>query len=136
MRLDTGAVFFYMEKVTFIIDGGFFTKQYKKIYKKFPTAEDVEKYVWKVFKCLKLFSAYPIEIYRIFYYDCSPLHLRNLVEEKIVQKPQSMEKNDLQKICETFEKQYKVIKKFHDRMKRKSFFALCMGQLRFQGWDN
>ena len=27
------------------------------------------------------------------------------------------------------------MKKFHDKMKRKNFFALRMGQLRFQGWE-
>ena len=48
----------------------------------------------------------------------------------------SMKDNDFKKICETFERTCKAIKKFHDQiMKRKNFFALRMGQLRFQGWE-
>lgn len=42
----------------------------------------------------------------------------------------SMKEDDFKKICESFENKYKAIKRFHDKMKRKNFFALCMGQLR------
>ena len=120
-----------MEKVAFIVDGGYFAKKYKANYKKFPEADDVEIYILKIFKYLKKNHDHPIEIYRIFYYDCPPLH--NLA--KLIKKPGSMEKSDFKKICEIFESNYKTIKKFHDKMKRKSFFALRMGQLRLQGWE-
>lgn len=120
-----------MEKVAFIVDGGFFVKKYKTNHKKFPEADDVETYILQIFKYLKKNYDHPIEIYRIFYYDCPPLH--NLAEQ--VKKPDSMKTNDFKKICEAFEKSYKAIKKFHDKMKRKSFFALRMGQLRLQGWE-
>ena len=124
-----------MEKVAFIIDGGFFTKKYRKIYKKFPTADDVEKYIMEIFKYLRQNYNYPIGIYRIFYYDCTPLHLYSLAENEIAKNPQSMKKNDFKEICASFKQQYETIKRFHDGMKRKNFFALRMGQLKFQGWE-
>ena len=86
-----------MEKVTFIIDGGFFTKKYKGNYNKLPSADDVENYILKIFKHLNQYHNYPIEIYRIFYYDCPPLH--NVA--KLTHKPSSMKESDFQKICKT-----------------------------------
>ena len=66
-----------MEKVAFIIDGGFFFKKYKQLSKKPPIAFDVEICVVELFNFLFKNrikeSNYPIEIYRIFYYDCPPL---------------------------------------------------------------
>ena len=118
-----------MEKVAFIIDGGFFIKKYKKNYKQFPEAEDVEKYVLTIFKYLEQNHNYPIEIYRVFYYDCPPLET---VDSR--KKHPSMGSEDFKKIRETLRKNHKKITKFHDRMKRKNFFALRMGQLQFIDW--
>ena len=121
--------FFNMEKIAFIIDGGYFTKKYKANHKKSPTADDVEKYILKVFEYLKDNLHYPIEIYRIFYYDCPPFH--SLASKN---KPPLMEDDDFKKICETSKRKSEKIKKFHDKMKRKDFFALRMGQLQFVDW--
>ena len=120
-----------MEKVAFIVDGGFFIKKYKAKYTKFPTADDVEKYILKIFTYIQKNHHDPIEIYRIFYYDCPPLH--NL--EDSTGKPVSMSNNDFQKLSKSFQSKYKVISRFHDEMKRKNFFALRMGQLKLQGWE-
>ena len=107
-----------MKKIAFIIDGGYFTKKYEKAnHKKFPTADDVEKYILKVFEYLKNKLNYPIEIYRIFYYDCPPFHS---LESK--NKPSSMKGDDFKKICETSKRKSEKLKKFHDKMKRKGFF--------------
>ncbi len=120
-----------MEKAGFIIDGGYFVKKYKQLYKKFPSASDVEKYILNILKFLNQENAdHLIVIYRIFYYDCSPLH--NL--SKFANKPKEMKSDDFNKVCEDFERAYKNITTFHDQMKRKNFFALRMGQLMLQGW--
>ena len=119
-----------MEKVAFIIDGGFFIKRYKENHKKFPEAEDVEEYILSIFEYLKTHIHHSIEIYRIFYYDCPPLE--NLDSNK---KPPLMRTEDFKKIREIFRKNHKKITKFHDGMKRKNFFALRMGQLQFGGWE-
>ena len=120
-----------MEKIAFIIDGGFFTKRYKDIYRKHPTADDIESYVMKIFSQIKKSKEYPIEIYRIFYYDCSPLN--NL--EKVANKYSPMNEDDFDKLCRSFKKKCHDIRKFHNEMKIKDFFALRMGELIFHGWN-
>ncbi len=45
-----------------------------------------------------------------------------------------MEDDDYKKICETSKRKSAKFKKFHDKMKRKDFFALRMGQLQFVDW--
>ena len=121
-----------MEKVAFIVDGGFFVKKYKEHYKKFPTAKEVEQYILQIFTYIrKNHNQYnSIEMYRIFYYDCPPLH--NL--KGLTSKPKSMSDCDFKNVSNSFERRHKSIRKFHDDMKRQSFFALRMGQLKFQGW--
>ena len=118
-----------MEKVVFIIDGGYFIKKYQANYNKNPTADDVENNILKVFEYLQNQLNYPIEIYRIFYYDCPPF---NSLAKK--NKPSTMKEDDFKKICESSERKTERIKKFHDKMKRKDFFALRMGQLQFVDW--
>ncbi len=122
-----------MEKVAFIVDGGFFVKKYKEKNKKYPTADDVEKYIQKIFDYIKKNSTDKVEIYRVFYYDCPPLN--NLSKSEIRKnKPTNITNENIKNICSSFTKNYKTIKKFHDSMKRKDFFALRMGQLKIQGW--
>ena len=120
-----------MEKVAFIIDGGFFTKQYKHKYKIPPTADEVEHYIQGIFSYLQESVTYPIEIYRIFYYDCPPI--RNL--KSVTKKHSKMNSNDFEKICKIFQKNYNNIRSFHDKIKIKNYFALRIGELRFQGWE-
>ncbi len=117
-----------MEKIAFIIDGGHFTKRYKANFSRSPIADDVEQYILKILKYIQSHNnAY---IYRIFYYDCPPLHLTASEH-----RPDGMTSEDFKKISNHFENTYKVIRKFHDEMKRKNFFALRMGQLKLQGWE-
>ena len=122
-----------MEKVAFIIDGGFFAKKYNQLNKKILTADDIEKYTQNILKFLNKTYPHPVAIYRIFYYDCPPLH--NLSRWAQTKKPAKMNNSEFKKICDHFEKKYQKIKKFHDQIKRKNFFALRMGQLNFQGWE-
>ena len=124
-----------MEKVAFIIDGGYFVKKYKDLKHKFPSADDVEIYVLNILKFLrKRQPNHLIDIYRIFYYDCPPLY--NLSKlPKFANKPKELSNQIFQKICNDFEKAYRNIKTFHAQMKRKNFFALRMGELKLQGWE-
>ena len=92
-----------MEKVAFIVDGGFFVKKYKEKHKQFPTANDVEKYILNIFNYIKIKSSGIVGIYRIFYYDCPPLH--NLSESEICKnKPLIIKDHDVKSICSSFKK--------------------------------
>ena len=118
-----------MEKVAFIIDGGFFTRQYEDKYTIPPTADDEEHYTQEVFSFLQRDVQYPISIYRIFYYDCPPI--QNL--KSITKRHSKMDNIDFEKICKVFQKNYHKTKRFHEEIKRKNYFACRMGELRFQG---
>ena len=83
-----------MEKVAFIIDGGFFAKKYEQLNKKSPTADDIEKYTQNILDFLNKTYPHPVAIYRIFYYDCPPLH--NL--KGLVSKPKSLSDCDFKSI--------------------------------------
>lgn len=100
-----------MEKVAFIVDGGYFVKQYKKTYKSFPTADDVEKYISKIFRYIEKNHDYPIAIYRIFYYDCPPLDPNKLLKKKTEENFQPV-KNHLKNMGDASIKTYKAIKNF------------------------
>lgn len=64
----------FMDKIAYIIDGGFFTKSFENRYKYLPNADVVEKYVDRVHKHIKnTYISGQVEIYRIFFYDCEPL---------------------------------------------------------------
>ena len=91
-----------MEKIAFIIDGGYFVKKYKQLKKEFPVASDVETYILNILNFLKKENNF-IEIYRIFYYDCPPLH--NL--SGVLRKPGAMEENDFTKMCENLKESIK-----------------------------
>ena len=63
-----------MDKIAYIVDGGFFIKKFKTITKVFPTADAVEKYIHSIQKYIQeKYLSGPSEIYRIFFYDCQPL---------------------------------------------------------------
>ena len=62
-----------MDKVTFIIDGGYFTKSFRKYCGSFPRSEDVKSCVDVLQKHVD--SLYPHRksgLYRVFFYDCAP----------------------------------------------------------------
>ncbi len=42
-----------MDKLAFIIDGGFFIKQYKKQKKKYPSANNIKEYVLNILSFFK-----------------------------------------------------------------------------------
>ncbi len=68
----SGDRFITMNKVAYIIDGGFFTKLFLKHFKKFPTANDVEEYIKTIQNILMKKTQLPLSIYRVFFYDCKP----------------------------------------------------------------
>ena len=42
-----------MEKIAFIIDGGYFTKAYKRAVGNFPSADNVDSYVQLIYQHIK-----------------------------------------------------------------------------------
>ena len=76
--------FFTMIKTTILVDGAFFLKRYRVLYKK--NNRDPEKVANDLYTiCHKhLISKKPVDqrehqesLYRIFYYDCYPLKFRH-----------------------------------------------------------
>ena len=66
-----------MDKIAYIIDGGFFTKSFEDRYKYLPNADIVEEYIKCVHKYIKNnYINDQVEIYRIFFYDCEPLNYK------------------------------------------------------------
>ena len=114
------------DRVAYIVDGAFFVKNFKSIYKKFPSAENVETYIHSIQEYIKDHS-YLLknsEIYRIFFYDCKPLKetLTNPVDNSSFDLSQSQLRKDNEAL--------------QDSLKKKHYFALRFGELKLAGHDN
>ena len=107
------------DKVAYIVDGGFFTKRFKKIYREFPSAEQVESYVKDIQKYISSnYCPSHSEIYRIFYYDSKPLM------NKTIKNPIDSSDFNLGDM-----ESFKENNKLQQNLKRKSYFALRFGTL-------
>ncbi len=58
-------------RVAVLIDGGFFRKRYREIYKSYP--DDPKQLAQKLYGIAISHAGGPDNLYRIFYYDCPPL---------------------------------------------------------------
>ncbi len=120
-----------MQRIAFIVDGGYFCKRYKVRYKKYPNANDVEKYITSIFKYIKKENSIQnLEIYRVFYYDCPPIEVDFLIS-KLENKQISTE--DMERFSDYYKEQHNNMRNFHNNLKRKNYFALRMGILQFKG---
>lgn len=66
-----------MKKTAVIVDGGYFTKSYLRVYDEFPSGNAVWSYVKRVHSHLG--SKVPgggAEVFRVFFYDCCPLNAK------------------------------------------------------------
>ena len=107
-------------KVAILIDGGFFLKRYNSLYTgaESHTPEILAKNICKA--ALKHVPADYV-LYRIFYYDCSPIGKR-------VQNPISKKSVDFSKT-----EVYKQRLALFEELKKKRKFALRLGQIRDSG---
>ena len=116
-----------MDKVTFIIDGGYFTKSFRKCCGCFPRSEDVESYVDTLQRHVdEKFSDRKSSLYRVFFYDCAPL--ASTIRNPLDQSP----------LCLSKTKDFKENQHLQDGLKRLPFFALRLGNLitphGWRGW--
>jgi len=114
-----------MDKVTFIVDGGYFTKSFRKCCGRFPRSEDVKSYV-DTLQCHvdEKFSDRKSSLYRVFFYDCAPLliKIKNPLDKSIL----DLSKKEL----------FKENQRLQNDLKRLPFFALRLGKLLIpKGWS-
>ncbi len=117
---------FFMIKTAILVDGSFFIKRYRKLYKKDNrNPEKVAHFLYTI--CHKhLVNKKPIEhyesehqdnLYRIFYYDCHPLQFK--IHHPITKKLIDFSKTE----------EYNFRKNFFEQLKKKRKVALRLGQL-------
>ena len=107
-------------KVAILIDGGFFLKRYSRLYAGADghTAEMIAKNI-----CKAAMKHIPpgTELYRIFYYDCSPLGKR--VHNPISKRSIDFSKSDV----------YKLRLELFEELKKKRKVALRLGHIKDSG---
>lgn len=106
-------------KVAYLIDGGFFTKKYQSGLGRFPSADEVSKFV----ECLHRSYGEKNEILRIYFYDCPPLN-----EKKKLPISNSTHDFALSPI-------YKQRTQFLQDLRQKDYFAVREGIIKFRGWS-
>jgi len=114
-----------LNKVSILIDGGFFKQRFRKINKRDPSKKDVEELIKKILDHLKeknpCYDLHPDVLLRTFYYDCLPF-------KKELTHPDGT-KIDFSK-SEIHLKQIAFLQSL-DRIEQ---FALRLGELSFSGW--
>lgn len=111
-------------KVNILFDGGFFTRKFEEINKKFPTASDVENEVKKIMAELRKKTNGETNdiVFRVFYYDCKPFD-------------KTVKDHTGKKDCD-FSKSPLCIKKtnYLSHVCKLDKFAVRLGELSFDGW--
>lgn len=103
------------KRVAVLIDGGFFRKRYREIYKGLPT--DPKELARKLYGMAMAHAGEMDSLYRIFYYDCPPLG-------KKAHNPVSGRAVDFSK-----EPQAVYMNQYLEEIKRKRKVALRLGHL-------
>ena len=114
-----------MDKVSFIVDGGYFTKSFSYHCGRFPHPEDVKSYVDVLRKYVDTkFSSGHSSLYRVFFYNCAPLSGK-------IKNPLDQSDFDLSDT-----KVFKENQRLQDGLKKLPFFALRLGKLlNPDGWS-
>ena len=116
------AIFFgsMTDRIAYIVDGSFFTKRFRDIYKKFPSADIVESYIQCIQEHIREHNYIQknSEIYRIFFYDCEPI--KGTLTNPVDSSPLNLSKSD----------SFKNNESLHDGLKKRHYFALRFGELR------
>lgn len=103
------------KRVAVLIDGGFYRKRYREIYKGMPT--DPKELAKKLYGMAMAHAGNMDDLYRIFYYDCPPL-------SKKAHNPVSGRAIDFSK-----EPQALYMNQYLEELKRKRKMALRLGHL-------
>ena len=110
-----------MNRVAYILDGGFVTKKFEKSFKAFPKGTDLRALI-DIIHVQYFRAKQPLdEIYRIFFYDCRP-QIKKLIN------PVDGSSLDLAK-----KKTMQNNKALQDQLTRVDNFALRFGALRLPG---
>ena len=112
-------------KVNILIDGGFFFQKFKEREARPPKADDVEKEVGVIMNLLKKKTNGETNdiLFRIYYYDCKPFGGK-------VKKPGETHETDWSK-----SKGYYAKDRVLQELAQKERFAVRLGELSFDGWD-
>lgn len=105
-------------KTIYLIDGGFFSRKFTQLFKKYPKSDDVISFINLLNKKYNDNHEY----LRIYYYDCYPL-------EKQVEYPISKNKYNLDKT-----QRYQDSSNLLNSLKREDFVSVREGVLIYQGW--
>lgn len=112
-------------KVNILIDGGFFIQKFKERTGKMPTADDIEAEVATIMAETqkKTGSDCKDVLFRVYYYDCTPFDGK-------VKKPGDTKETDY-----SLTKAYSVKQMVLKNIAQKERFAVRLGELSFDGWN-
>ena len=111
-------------KVNILFDGGFFSLKFKEKNGNLPKANDVVKEVNSIMERLREKTAEETKdiLFRVYYYDCRPFAGK-------VKQPDGKE------IDWSETKGYNAKERFLRELAQKERFAVRLGELSFDGWD-
>ena len=112
-------------KVNILIDGGFFIQKFKELTGNLPTANDIEAEVSTIMKATQAKTGPDCKdiLFRIYYYDCTPFDGK-------VRKPGDTHETDY-----SLTKAYSVKQMVLKNLAQKERFAVRLGELSFDGWN-
>jgi len=112
-------------KVNILIDGGFFIQKFKERTGNLPTANDIEAEVVKIMKETQIKTGPDCKdvLFRVYYYDCTPFGGK-------VKKPGDTTETDYSQT-----KAYGVKQLVLKNLAQKERFAVRLGELSFDGWN-
>lgn len=110
-------------KVAILIDGGFFLRRFKVLYKKSPRIADVQPFLDEVMQKVQALTPKGESdiLFRAFYYDCRPFG-------DIKYKPNGT------KVDFSQHPQFKAATEFQNNLRFFPQMALRLGDLSFDGW--
>ena len=112
-------------KVNILIDGGFFVQKFKEREKRLPNADDIEAEVSLIMTKIQEKTGGDSKdvLFRVYYYDCKPYGGK-------VKKPGKDEETDFSQT-----KTYKTKEMVLKNLAQKERFAVRLGELSFDGWN-
>lgn len=113
-------------KVNILIDGGFFVQKFREREGRFPNANDIEKEVGLIMAETQKKTGTESNdvLFRVYYYDCSPYGGK-------VKKPGDTVETDFSQT-----KAYSAKEWILKSLAQKERFAVRLGELSFDGWDD
>lgn len=112
-------------KVNILIDGGFFVQKFKEREGRFPNANDIENEIATIMAETQGKTGADCKdiLFRVYYYDCSPYGGK-------VKRPGDTGETDYSQT-----KAYTAKERVLKNLAQKERFAVRLGELSFDGWD-